>query len=209
MPGNAGTALCFTLWLACVSIAPAGLASAQVEQDVTIEEALQICAAFSDAQERLLCFEELASANAKEPSGAQSAKSAKEEPADRVASRRNPSAKAPATENEPSESESASTEALARPLAESETLTFIRQKASEKNRKKRVKHSLTVYRTWKNAVGELRIAFTNGEIWRQIGEGMRHEPEPGDEVVFKPMLFGSWVVSFDDGRYGIRMHLVD
>ncbi len=176
-------------------------ASAEEIEDLSVADALRICADFDDKDERLACFEALASTVA--PTEA-----AEAEP-------NQPTVKNPADaplEDAVASDAAAPEENAARPLAEDETVTFVRttksereRKRAEKEQKERKKHTLTVYRAWRNAVGELRIAFTNGEIWRQSGRGTSYDPQPGEAVVMKPGLLGGWTVSMKNGRHGVRM----
>ena len=180
--------------------------SAEEIEDLSVTDALRLCAAFEDKGERLACFEALASTVAPPAETAQgeSNQSTVEDP---IAD--SPAETAAADANAPDEN-------ATRPLAEDESLTFVRttkrereRKHAEKERKKRKKYTLTVYRAWRNGVGELRIAFTNGEIWRQSGRGTSYDPQPGEEVVMKPGLVGGWTVSMKGGSHGARMRKVN
>ncbi len=175
-------------------------------EDLSVTDALRLCAAFDDKDERLACFEALA------------AVAAPPELADADPN-------APTTEDAapPVTAPSASVEAdspeksAVRPLEDDESLTFVRTKKGDKKerhakkekKRKRERYTLTVYKSWRNGLGELRIAFTNGEIWRQTGRGTRHDPQRGDEVVMKPGLLGGWTVSMDGGRFGVRMRPIN
>ena len=178
-------------------------ASAEEIKDLSVTDALRMCAAFEKKDERLACFEALAStvaptqqnAEADVPDASENTESLTDTPT-RSAS----DTSAPTEEN------------ATRPLAEDESFTFVRTTKTErerdrakKERKQRKKHTLTVYRAWRNGAGDLRIAFTNGEIWRQSGRGTSYDPKPGEQVVMKPGLVGGWTVSMRNGSRGVRM----
>jgi hypothetical protein len=180
-------------------------------ENLTIEEALQFCAAFTDGSERLACFEALAkSAEGKKAARAPMAET--ESPIDEPDISQNIADAPPSTTG----NALAAPAGIKKPVPEdagssaSETrFTFMRSNDAEQKRKKREKYELAVYRAWRNPLGELRIAFTNGEIWAQTGDGTRYTPETGETVVFKPGLFGGWTLSMDGGRFGIRARQVN
>ncbi len=202
------------------------LAQQRVNDNLTIEEALQFCAAFEDAAERLLCFEALAeSAQAGDGTRIRAEvnpnKENKEEESDLakgVAVAPTPELdQAPRTAAAESDEETVDVQPAvttaqggvaegenAQASAEAPRFRFVRSDALEEKRRKRQKHTLTVYRAWRNAVGHLRVAFTNGEIWIQSGWGTRHNPKPGDEVVLKPAWVGGWTLTMQNGRYAFR-----
>lgn len=179
-------------------------------EDLTIEEALQFCAAFDDDAERLACFEALAETARSGKNAVPLAQSA-------------PDSDAPEAPQDVAEIPTADQESAPKALAESKDeksdgadssaskprFTFVRSSEAEQKRKKRKRYELTVYRAWRNAVGELRIAFTNGEIWAQADRGTRHTPQPGETIVFKPGILGGWTLSMVDGRYGMRARHVN
>jgi hypothetical protein len=179
-------------------------------ENLSVQEALQLCAAFSDKSERLQCFEALAEATA--PT---STATAEDNEADMV-NDGDASPNVPALAETPTAEPSPATPHAARPLEDDENLTFVRGKTGDEEKrasagkrdrsdKERKRRTLTVYRSWRNALGELRIAFTNGEIWRQTSKGTRYDPQPGDKAEIIPSMFGGWRVSLDDGRHSARM----
>ena len=212
------------------------LAQQRVNDNLTIEEALQFCAAFEDAAERLLCFEALAeSAQAGDGTRFRAElnpnKENKEEESDLakgVAVAPTPELdQAPRTAAAESDEETVDEETVdeetvdvqpavttaqggvaegenSQASAEAPRFRIVRSDALEEKRRNRQKHTLTVHRAWRNAVGHLRVAFANGEIWIQSGWGTRHNPKPGDEVVLKPALGGGWTLNMQNGRYAFR-----
>lgn len=78
----------------------------------------------------------------------------------------------------------------------------------EIKRNKREEYSAVVYKSWRNGAGELRIAFRNGEIWRQIEQNLDHNPQPGETVVFRPRTLGGWFAYFEAARFTIPMKQV-
>lgn len=195
--------------LAVVGVFFCATANAEEIENLSVTEALRLCAAFEEKDEKLACFEALASTVAPSSQSADAeAATDGSETSETVPDA--PSAAATAASSATPE------ENATRPLAEDESLTFVRttksereRKRAEKERKKRKKHTLTVYRAWRNGVGELRIAFTNGEIWRQSGKGTSYDPQSGEEVVMKPGLMGGWTVSMKGGSRGARMRKVN
>lgn len=171
-------------------------------QGLTIEEALQFCAAFMDDDERLACFEALAASTRSENEATSVAKSVEEpDPEGPVDEAAPPSADASA---ELAERDAADESDVADEADSKSRFTFVRSSEAEAKQKERKRFELTVYKAWRNAVGELRVAFTNGEIWIQSGQGSRYTPQPGEQILFKPGLLGGWTLSMDGGRFGIR-----
>ncbi|MBB5518342.1 hypothetical protein [Amphiplicatus metriothermophilus] len=177
-------------------------------EDLTIEEALQICAAFPDASERLACFEALA-ASARDETLGSSASS--DSGSSAAGAEKSPLSLRDSSERGRQDSaESLETEVDNPAITKSKPrFTFTRSTEEEQKRKNRQRFELTVYRAWRNPVGDLRIAFTNGEIWVQTGRGTRYTPEPGETITFKPGLLGGWTLSMNGGRFGIRARRIN
>ncbi len=186
-------------------------AVAEEIEDLSVTESLRLCAAFEDKSERLACFEALAAAAAPPARAAaitdeQSAEGLPQKPETSI------SEAAAASLAEPSTAPSDAASSAARGLEEGETLTFVRKKKGEaedekksKSADKNKRRTLTVYKSWRNGLGELRVAFTNGEIWIETSMGTDHDPQRGDLVDIKPRPFGGWQLSFQNGDYRARM----
>lgn len=185
----------------------AGVAGA-VEPDIdyenlTVEQALQVCAAFKNKDDRLSCFEALASSTA-DPETAVSAAPPEPnivpQPVAEAPPEKGPPPDAPALAESVPATENAKPAKADKP----QRFSFQRNDPAKTAKRDRKKFEATVYRAWRNALGDLRIAFTNGEIWIQAGRGVNYTPKPGEIIVFKPGLAGGWTLSMDGGRAGIR-----
>lgn len=193
------------LFAGATSPAAAFFQASQYE-NLTVEQALRVCAAFEDKDDRLACFEALAN-SAGEPAPTASAPSPPSaETAPAVAAI--PELVPPASPAE--EPVSGSPPAAASTAAsEGPRFSFVRSDATSEAKRKRKRFEATVYRAWRNPLGEIRIAMTNGDIWVQAGRGVRYTPKQGETVVLKPGLAGGWTVSMDDGKAGVRARLLE
>lgn len=196
------------LFAATAAPAEAYFQASQYE-NLTVEQALRVCAAFEDKDDRLACFEALADSAGKPaptaaapegvPDGGPPAVAAVPE----VVSPSAPAAPSPET------SSGAPVAAVPAPADESPRFSFVRSDAASEAKRKRKRYEAIVYRAWRNPLGDIRIAMTNGDIWVQAGRGVRYTPEPGETVVLKPGLAGGWTVSMDGGKAGVRARLLE
>jgi hypothetical protein len=200
-------ALTVTALLLASAAAPAGAFSqASQYENLTVEQALRVCAAFEDKDDRLACFEALAN-SAGEPAptaAAPSPPSAETAPAVAAIPELVPpasSADVPVAGAPPAATTAA--------VAEGPRFNFVRSDAASEAKRKRKRHEATVFRAWRNPLGEIRIAMTNGDIWVQAGRGVRYTPKQGETVVLKPGLAGGWTVSMDGGKAGVRARLLE
>ena len=174
-------------------------------ENLTVEQALRVCAAFEDKDDRLACFEALAaSAGAPGPAAAAPEAVPGDEPPAIAAV---PEVVAPTAPAAPSP-ETAPVAAAPAPAAEAPRFSFVRSDAASEAKRKRKRYEATVYRAWRNALGDIRIAMTNGDIWVQAGRGVLYTPKPGEAVVMKPGLAGGWTISMDGGKAGVRARLL-
>lgn len=176
-------------------------------EDLSVEEALQVCAAFRDTDDRLACFEALA-ASAGSPPGTVAAKRLENlAPAPNAAP---PSVAATsAAPTEPlADAEGKAPIAAADSSKAAPRFTFLRDDPVREAKRKRKRYETTVYRAWRSPLGALRVAMLNGDIWVQAGRGVKYTPEPGEKVVMKPGLAGGWTLSMNDGKAGFRARLL-
>jgi len=177
-------------------------------ENLTVEQALRVCAAFEDKDDRLACFEALAnSAGEPAPSPAAST-SDSDETTPAVAA-------VPEVVPQTAPVSPAANAASGAPLAPAPTVAadaprfnFVRSDAASEAKRKRKRYEATVFRAWRNPLGEIRIAMTNGDIWVQAGRGVRYTPKQGETVVLRPGLAGGWTVSMDGGNAGVRARLL-
>jgi hypothetical protein len=175
-------------------------APAEKYEDLSVEESLQVCAAFNDKDDRLSCFEALA-ASAGNPSPIAAAKPRQHPAPDSVA-------EPPVVATAPAPDAEEAPANAAEPSNVAPRFTFLRKDPVRESKRNRKRYETTVYRAWRNPVGELRIAMINGDIWVQAGRGVRYTPESGEKVVLKPGLAGGWTISMDDGKAGVRARLL-
>ena len=207
--------------LGALFLASAG-APSLAAQDYSLKEALAFCAAFEDDAERLACFEALAETAA--PAGGASAPATP--PAAAEGSPETPAPAAPdAPESAPDSENDGKKKGFRVPFfgsgkektedkstettdSEEKEERFIIQRADEPEVKRREgeTYKAEVYRSWRNGFGELRVAFTNGEIWRQVGpKSIDYDPVPGEIAEFSPTSFGGWRIEFETGKRSLKM----
>ena len=192
------------------------MAPAHAVQDYSLKEALAFCAAFEDDAEKLACFEALAN-TAVPADGKGPTTTAPDSPDVDVAPDAAP--EAPVSEKDRdrkgfrvpffgSSKEKSEAKAPDAAVAEEKEERFIIQRADEPEvkRREREAYKAEVYRSWRNGLGELRVAFTNGEIWRQVGpKSIDYDPVPGEVAAFSPTSFGGWRINFEDGKRSLKM----
>lgn len=189
--GTTALALGFALVL------PATNASAQPDESVSIEEALQICAGIKRERDRLDCFEGLASAAKKETPQESSQAEAPSESTQQT--------DAPVAVADPEDEQSSSPRFVILPAEEArERLT---KKLSPGQKRK--KFSGVVRRAWYNGERRLFILLANGELWKQVGSRKPQTPKVGDSIELRPATFGGWFVETRDGYPSIRMSLIN
>ncbi|MEM8770562.1 MAG: hypothetical protein AAGD92_02825 [Pseudomonadota bacterium] len=217
-----------------VSLAPAiltlGSSAYAQEEALSLEEAMKFCSQLDNSSDRLDCFEALAASVDTPTELPQPAASTPETPDKPTESSKNvaEASRAPAETEQNREKrrrgirlpffggkdkDKSDFDVARQPSTEEDNneaeSKFIIQRsdAPELKRKRRESYEATVYRAWRNAAGELRVAFTHGEIWVQLDQSLDHEPNPGDTVEFRPMSFGSWLVYFNSAERGIPMRI--
>lgn len=179
-------------------------------EDLSVEEALQVCAAFPDKDDRLACFEALAVSAGSSPAAAAAEPPENLAPAPVAEPPAVAAAPAPAAPTEPlAGAESEAPAMAAEPSKAAPRFTFLRNDPAREAKRKRKRYETTVYRAWRNPLGELRVAMINGDIWIQAGRGARYTPASGEKVVLKPGLAGGWTISMDGGKAGVRARLLE
>ena len=193
------------------------------QESLTLPEALQFCANIKDEGERLECFEALADtaggqkktaaasnqAEAPQDDGGETTVAAVEDADDQGA----PDIDAGEKKKKRripffgrGGDDPATVEVEQDDKADDENRFIIRRAdAPEEKRKKRERYEDTVYKAWRNGAGKLRVAFRSGEIWRELDQTLDYDPQPGEQVEFRPGSFGSWMVYFKDGKRGLSM----
>jgi len=198
-----------TLIISCaffVTVTDTALASTIQDKDLTLSEAVKLCATFEDDDEKLRCFEALASSvNGKPRSTENVAKDKNDDEEIRVTD--NTSKKREKAERK-RERRAAKKRKKEERLAKKEqpTFEFTRSDSSKAKRRARAAHENEVYKSWRNGLDELRVAFINGEIWVQVGsKTIINDPKAGDIARITPGALGSWDIKFSGARRALRM----
>ena len=193
--------------LSAIAASPHASSIILKDKDLSVTDAIKLCAQFEDDRERLLCFEALAkSVDAK--AGADSAA----KPAARPQTERSPPPNTNPDVADPSPPTTSDPSPRLRSTVERDddqaepTFEFTRTDSKKRKKRDREPFENAVYKSWRNGRGELRVAFKDGEIWRQVGnETVLEDPKRDEIAKFKPGLVGSWTVKFTSARKPLKM----
>ncbi|MEO0674842.1 MAG: hypothetical protein AAFY13_06845 [Pseudomonadota bacterium] len=202
-PINRGVffALLMTTW--CVS-------TAEAQETVSVEEALQICNKIANASDRLDCFEGLAKAAApasstevrdgaktREPNPREEAPAPADTTQQEVADQTPPEARgADTTAEKPAQrfviipEDEAKDRLLDKPISA---------------REKGEKYTAKVRKAWRNASGKVFVLFDNGELWKQNQSTHTRVPKEGAQASFRKSRFGTWFVKLPPNYPAVRM----
>jgi len=167
------------------------------EPQLSLEETITKCAAVSENEARLSCFDQLAKAL----SGPVASAEVQTAP---IASAQNtPAAEAKAAPEQPAEQKYVILRADDPKLKAAERAGLF----TGFFKRERYEAKVVAYK--RNNVGVLFIELDNGEIWRENRAMLRRDPSLGETVVLSPSPTGGWFVDFQDAGRKTKMRRFD
>lgn len=174
----------------------------------SIEETITQCAALQDSDDRLACFDQLATI----VTGGASAPTTAQAPADPQAAVVAAAPQAPRVKSEMREEPAAKSQSDQRYVilrADDPKLEALERGGFLSGFFTREKYEAKIVATKRNNMGILFIQTDNGEIWRENRPALRHEPEKGETIVFEPGVTGGWYAVFPSVDRKTKMRRFD
>lgn len=207
-------------YLVVISIAVWALYSAPsaTAQELSIEEALNLCMKIGNSGDRLECFEALARASAP----VQSAKIEKNRP------KANTATSAPSNVGSSAKADKTVAGLVVKTKKKrggifpfnrlkksKQKYVFVKPGETSPSRAgraakpvKQVAYDAKVLRAWRNAVDDLYVALDNGEVWKHADPGHPRLPKPNAVIHMKPGMAGAWFMAFANRSPRIRVRQI-
>lgn len=186
--------------------------TAQAQDAVSIEEALQICNRVEDPRDKLDCFEGLADAAA--PPSTQNENGSA--PSKKIDDKKGETNQAPTPQTADETDPQSRSDGQAKPKAKKRRFVILPAEEAEERldreltpREKGDPYNGTIRKAWTNGTGKLFVLLANGELWKQSETGRVRPPKAGSVAALKKSRFGNWFVRFPSHYRSVRMKIIN